>query len=86
MNSYDCKTQFNLNSSIFGRFLQTIGSAQGRGLAKIVLKAFCKHFAAKENLDLLAFIRDKNTISQSLFNGLGFKVIRISSWFKIKPF
>lgn len=69
----------------FFRFLQTVDSAKGRGLGKLVMKIYLKYFVARENVDLFVFIRVENFISRKLFQGLGFEDFKTCSWSKLKP-
>ncbi|XP_044736196.1 uncharacterized protein LOC123298299 [Chrysoperla carnea] len=64
--------------------LQTDENYKRRGYAKIVTKALCKKFA-ENNMDSLSFITLGNTPSETLFEGLGFKIVDYLCWVGMKP-
>lgn len=66
------------------RLLHTVKSARGRGLGKLTVKMYCKEFVKRENLDLLAFIFEKNEVSMNLFKSLGFAEAEAVIWTKLK--
>lgn len=60
-------------------------SVRGQGIAKLLLKHYCKEFAMRQNLDIIALIHVTNTASMTLLTrGLGFRVIAKCFWTKFK--
>lgn len=66
------------------RNLQTIETAQRRGLATLILRIYCKEFATRENLDVIAYYQIANKASATIFASLGFEEYRQCSWVKMK--
>lgn len=79
------QTKSLINHFSISRFLQTIEAAKGRGLGKLVMKIYCKTYAERYDLDLVAFIRVNNTVSKNLFASLGFIEYRLCHWSKVRP-
>lgn len=57
---------------------------RGGGYGKQILADVCKYFLLKKSLDLklIAVIHQDNLISQTLFTGLGFKLMSVQKHFK----
>lgn len=66
--------------------LQTIDEAKRKGYAAIVMKAFAKQLASKDDLDIVAFITSNNGASQNLFHRLGYNFIGNTCYIKINSF
>lgn len=64
--------------------LQTAEKAKRKGYGKLLIKAFCREIARRDQVDILAYINLTNTASKNLFVGLGFKEIGKCSYLKYK--
>lgn len=72
------------NESLAIGRLQTIAEAKRKGYGKLLIKAFCRELAEKDEVDLIAYINQTNTASRKLFVSLGFKEIGKCSYLKVK--
>lgn len=69
----------------FGRRnLQTVESAQNRGLATLMIQIYSKEYAKRENLDILAFYHADSEVSAKIFSSLGYEEVMQCSWIKLK--
>lgn len=64
--------------------LQTSDKAKRKGYGKLLIKAFCREIAQRDQVDIIAYINLTNTASRNLFVKLGFKGIGKCSYLKFK--
>lgn len=64
--------------------LQTSDKAKRKGYGKLLIKAFCREIAQRDQIDMIAYINITNTASRNLFVSLGFKGIGKCDYLKFK--